>query len=82
MYYIYILYPASSDIYCVGFTNDHVRRLYEHNHQESFNTFTSKHRLWVLKAAFECGDSEKEAVQIELHQETKKPKLYRKAAQY
>ena len=65
MYYIYIIYSTSSDKYYVGYTSDYERRLYEHNHQEFFNTYTSKHRPWVLKAVFECGDSEKEAIRIE-----------------
>jgi putative endonuclease len=65
MYYIYILYSSSADIYYIGYTNDYERRLNEHNRQNSFNTFTSKHRPWLLKAAFQCGDSEKAAIQIE-----------------
>jgi putative endonuclease len=65
MYYIYILYSPTSDLYYVGYTNDYVRRLNEHNHQDYFDTFTSKHRPWSLSAVFECGDSEKEAIKIE-----------------
>jgi putative endonuclease len=65
MYYIYILYSGSSALYYVGYTNNYPRRLKEHNEQENFNTFTSKHRPWELKAVFECGYLEKEAVKIE-----------------
>ena len=65
MYYIYILHSVAHDIYYVGYTNDYVRRLQEHNHQEHFNTFTSKYRPWQLRAVFQCGDSEKEAIKIE-----------------
>ncbi len=64
MYYIYILYSESSDLYYVGYTNNTKRRLEEHN-TTSFNTFTSKHRPWILKAVFECGNSESKAVRIE-----------------
>jgi putative endonuclease len=64
MFYIYILYSSSSDIYYLGYSVDPHRRLKEHN-TSSFNTFTSKHRPWVRKAVFECGSSEKEAIRIE-----------------
>ena len=65
MYYIYILYSATSDLYYVGYTNDYRRRLKEHNEQDFFNTFTSKHRPWILKAAFEVGNVEGEAMKME-----------------
>jgi putative endonuclease len=64
MFYIYILYSVSFDKYYVGFTNNLERRLMEHNTTESI-TYTSKHRPWVMKAAFECSLSESEAVRIE-----------------
>ena len=64
MYYIYILYSASSDLYYIGYSNDPVRRLEEHN-TRPYNTFTSKHRPWVLKAYFKCSQSEREAMKIE-----------------
>ena len=65
MYYIYVLYSESSGLFYIGYTNDYVRRLKEHNHQDQFNTFTSKHRPWLLKAVFECSMIEKEAIRIE-----------------
>lgn len=64
MYFIYILYSTSSDLYYVGYTQDYVRRLTEHNHS-NHPTFTSKHRPWILKAVYQCGDQESTAVQIE-----------------
>lgn len=48
----------------VGYTKDLLERLHQHNHI-GYNTFTSKYRPWVLKAAFECGESESDAVRIE-----------------
>ncbi len=57
MYYIYIIYSDSANLYYVGYTNDPKRRLIEHN-TNPHNTFTSKHRPWVMKALFECGMSE------------------------
>ncbi|MBI1767614.1 MAG: GIY-YIG nuclease family protein [Bacteroidetes bacterium] len=60
-----MLHSASSDIYYVGYTNDYRRRLDEHNHQDYSSTFTSKHRPWIIKGVFQCGNSEKDAIQIE-----------------
>ena len=64
MYYIYILYSDRSDKYYVGYTKDVQQRLKQHNESER-TTFTSKHRPWVLAAAFKVGESESEAIRIE-----------------
>ncbi|MBX2931669.1 MAG: GIY-YIG nuclease family protein [Chitinophagaceae bacterium] len=64
MYYIYILYSTSSNLYYIGYSNHPKRRLIEHN-SSSFNTFTSKHRPWEIKAIFECSTNEAEAMHIE-----------------
>lgn len=64
MYYIYILYSASADKYYVGYSTDTTRRLDEHN-TKPLNTYTSKHRPWILKDAFACGETEAEAMRIE-----------------
>ena len=64
MYYIYILYAALPDKYYVGYSEDYVRRLQEHNFSEK-NTYTKKFRPWVIKAAFECGNDAGEAMKME-----------------
>jgi putative endonuclease len=64
MYFIYIIYSESANLYYVGYTNDPNRRLIEHN-TNSHNTFTSKHRSWVMLALFECSLSESQAIIIE-----------------
>ena len=64
MFYIYIIYSPSSDIYYLGYSKDPARRLIEHN-SKLFDTYTSKHRPWLLKAYFECSDVESDAIQIE-----------------
>ena len=64
MYHIYILYSYSSNKYYVGYSIDPQRRLIEHN-TKPFNTYTSKYRPWVLKACFECGESEQQAMELE-----------------
>jgi putative endonuclease len=64
MYYIYILYSENSNLYYVGYSDNPSRRLEEHN-STPYNTFTSKHRPWVLKASFECSNREVDAVRLE-----------------
>ncbi len=64
MYYIYIIYSDTADLYYVGYTIDPQHRLVEHN-TSLHNTFTSKHRPWVIKALFESGLSESNTIIIE-----------------
>ncbi|MBX3240494.1 MAG: GIY-YIG nuclease family protein [Chitinophagaceae bacterium] len=64
MYYIYILYSESADLYYVGYSDDPHRRLVEHNNKAIYS-FTAKHRPWIIKAIFSCGDSEGEAIKLE-----------------
>ena len=64
MYFIYIIYSDCANLYYVGYTNDPKRRLTEHN-TNPHNTFTSKHRPWLMKALFECGMSESRTLIIE-----------------
>lgn len=63
MHYIYIFYSPSSDRFYAGYSNNYQRRLIEHNTNERI-TYTSKHRPWFLKVAFQCA-SETETMQIE-----------------
>src|SRR5690606_32537090 len=65
MYYIYIIHSAKSDKYYVGYTTNIELRLHSHNYQETFNTYTKKHRPWILRALFCCGESESIAVKLE-----------------
>lgn len=64
MYYIYILYSEIANLYYVGYSDNPARRLIEHN-STPFVTFTSKHRPWVLKAQFYCGETKSDAIRIE-----------------
>ena len=64
-YYIYILYSASADKYYVGYTTDYFKRLEDHNNQEFFSTYTSKHRPWILVAVFLVGTDESTAMRME-----------------
>jgi putative endonuclease len=64
MYFIYILYSASSNIYYIGFSEDVERRFRQHN--SALNTsFTSKHSPWILKAVFSCGQDRAFAMKVE-----------------
>ena|SRR6187402_552934 len=64
MFYIYILFSESSNLYYVGYSSDVKRRLIEHNTSER-NTFSSKHRPWRLAAVFSCGFIEADAIRLE-----------------
>ena len=64
LFYIYILYSQKSDLYYIGYTDDWERRLKQHNEADK-NTFTAKHRPWIVKALYKCGDQEADAVRIE-----------------
>jgi putative endonuclease len=64
MFCIYILYSESSDRYYVGYTNDVSRRLDEHN-TSPHNTYTSKHRPWILKKAISIGEERGVAIRLE-----------------
>ena len=63
-FFIYILYSEKSQIYYVGYTSDIKKRIIQHN-DLSENSFTSKHRPWILKALFEVNGTEADAMQIE-----------------
>ena len=60
-----ILYSVLADKYYVGHTDDYENRLKDHNTQNHFDTFTSKHRPWNLSAIFACGKSRTEAMKLE-----------------
>jgi putative endonuclease len=48
----------------VGYTRNYKKRLIEHN-SSLVNSFTAKHRPWLLKTVFKCGSSEKVAIRLE-----------------
>ena len=62
-FYIYVLFSPSFDKYYIGYSDDPVRRLVEHN-TKPFNTYTRKYRPWILKAVFLCGEKSM-AIRIE-----------------
>ena len=64
MFYVYIIYSTKSDLYYVGHSHDPERRLKAHNESPQ-NTFTSKHRLWELKAKIQISDDRGEAMKLE-----------------
>ena len=75
LFYIYILWSEKSEIYYVGFTSDVSKRLIQHN-EMSEKSFTSKHRPWLLKAVFACGESRSRAMEIEKFIKKQKRKTF------
>ena len=68
LYYIYILYSFSTNLHYVRYSNNLLRRL---DNTKPYNTFTLKHRPWILKASFAWCKIEGEAIKVEkfsLHQ--------------
>ncbi|HSK12284.1 MAG TPA: GIY-YIG nuclease family protein [Phnomibacter sp.] len=64
MYFLYILYSASSDLYYIGISESPFIRLQVHNNHHR-KTFTSKHRPWTMAALFECSEDLGTARKIE-----------------
>lgn len=61
---MYILYSDNSDLYYIRYTSNVEKRILEHN-ELSTNTFTAKHRPWILKEYFEVMGKENDAMRIE-----------------
>jgi len=64
MFYIYIIYSATSDRFYVGNSHNPWHRLKQHN--TAWTTkYTGRHSDWELKAVFEVGESRGEADRLE-----------------
>ncbi|MCD6596326.1 MAG: GIY-YIG nuclease family protein [Bacteroidales bacterium] len=72
--WIYIIYSKSVDKYYIGNSNDSERRPEEHN-TKPFNTYTSKHRSWTIKAAFPFSSEDRGQV-MKIERYLKKLKKY------
>ncbi len=79
-YYVYILSNKYHTVYYTGFTNDLVRRVYEHK-QKYVEGFTKKYRINKL-LYFEIFDNPEEGIlrekQIKNYRREKKLELIRK----
>ena len=64
MWYLYILYSASSDKFYIGISQDPFNRLVYHNTQKQV-TYTTKNRPWKLTALFKVGSSQQMALNLE-----------------
>jgi len=54
MHFVYILKSLSEDIYYKGYTTDYLKRLAQHNSNDS--RYTSNHGPWELVYAEKCKD--------------------------
>ena len=64
MFYIYFLFSETSQKYYVGYSNDVLRRLNEHNNPIHV-TYSSKHLPWILKGYFAVSSNRGEAMRVE-----------------
>ena len=74
MYFVYILYSESFDIYYVGQTSDLEKRLFRHN-QGDQNSYTSKYRPWQLYWSIEV-DSRSSAMRVEKYLKKKARRFF------
>jgi putative endonuclease len=65
MFYVYILYSKSDDLFYVGHTNDVSRRLLEHNNAVEGKKYASKHCPWDLVFSLEISESRSDAIRME-----------------
>jgi putative endonuclease len=75
VFYIYILYSATSNIYYVGYTEDVSRRFEQHNNPQR-TKFTSKHLPWELKCRFEVANTRALAMMAEKYIKRQKSRKY------
>ena len=64
VYYLHILQSEKSGKFYIGYSSDPWRRIGEHNSDDR-NTYASKFRHWHLKAIFQIGADENEAIRLE-----------------
>jgi putative endonuclease len=75
MFYVYILYSKSQDIFYVGQTEDLKCRLAQHNSNFYKDSYTSQANDWELFYHIDC-DSRKQAMKIEKHIKSMRKRLY------
>jgi putative endonuclease len=64
MFYIYILKSELSDKYYVGYSEDVIKRLHQHNNPVK-NVYTAKYIPWSLQLYFEVSTSRSDAMKVE-----------------
>ena len=74
-FYIYILYSSAADKYYVGFSENPLKRLFEHNNP-IHSKFTSKYIPWELKTFFFASKDKGETMKIERYIKKMKSKKY------
>ena len=74
-FYIYILHSESSDKFYVGYSSNVSSRLERHNNPK-FNSYTSKHIPWILKASIFVGNDRGKATVIEKYIKKQKSRKF------
>jgi putative endonuclease len=75
MFYIYILQSEACSDFYTGYSDDPVRRLYQHNNLP-VNSFTSKFRPWRFKAVFSVSEDRGIAMKAERFIKKQKSKKF------
>ena len=65
MFYVYILYSPSTDMFYVGQTSDVQRRLLEHNNPVEKSKFSAKYTPWKLETYFLVSNARADAMKVE-----------------
>jgi putative endonuclease len=73
IFYVYIIYSAKLDKYYVGYSEDVIARLLQHN--SGISTFTSKASDWIIRHIEQC-QSREQAMKREKEIKNKKSRKY------
>jgi putative endonuclease len=76
VYYIYILFSASSDRYYIGHTPDVQKRLKEHNNPSRSDKYTAKHLPWILVLSFQVSPDRGHAIIVERFMKRQKSRVF------
>ena len=74
-FYIYILWSKTSEKYYVGFSEDVIRRLDQHNNARR-TKYTSKHLPWILAGYFAISNDRGAAMRAEKIIKKRKSRQY------
>ena len=76
MFYVYILYSPSADMFYVGQTSDVQKRLLEHNNPVEKSKFSAKYTPWKLEVCFMVSNVRADAMKVEKFIKAQKSKKF------